>query len=260
MELCARDSFNNKTSLDNLNKKSIISKIFENFAFSLIELSIILVIIGLLVGGITGGVALVENAKVRSLMSEIRGWQQAVLVFVTRNDRLPGDLNYLNRIGLNSGQVYDANSFGAPYDGSTYAIPSEYSAPFIDLYLSGITEFQPTNTDNKYVHVSCAVSKVVPTLNSYKGMAAYFEHTSFGSLAGGRGSQLLTVFSFGDNLDRVDPEVFKKIYEKLDDGVKTTGNLVSNCSSGSASENYDYFIKNKLKCSYFYYVLDSLKS
>ena len=65
----------------------------SNKAFSLIELSIVLIIIGLLVAGITGGKSLIENAKNRALINEIRGWKQAVNAFYLLKERLPGDLN-----------------------------------------------------------------------------------------------------------------------------------------------------------------------
>ncbi len=39
-------------------------------AFTLIELSIVLIIIGLLVAGITGGAALINAAKLRSVMTD----------------------------------------------------------------------------------------------------------------------------------------------------------------------------------------------
>ena len=42
----------------------------NNKAFSLIELSIVLMISGLLVGGITGGKSLIESAKIRNVINE----------------------------------------------------------------------------------------------------------------------------------------------------------------------------------------------
>jgi len=60
-------------------------------AFSLIELSIVLIIIGLLVAGVTGGAALIKTAELRSVMSEARGYNVAVNSFYVQYDALPGD-------------------------------------------------------------------------------------------------------------------------------------------------------------------------
>ena len=54
----------------------------NNKAFSLIELSIVLMIIGLLVAGITGGKSLIESAKIKRFSSELFGWKQAVNIFI----------------------------------------------------------------------------------------------------------------------------------------------------------------------------------
>ncbi len=45
------------------------------FAFSLIELSIVLIIIGLLVAGITGGASLIESARMRNFINEVNSWR-----------------------------------------------------------------------------------------------------------------------------------------------------------------------------------------
>lgn len=58
--------------------------------FSLIELSIVLIIIGLLVAGITGGASLIKSAELRSTMSDIRNYQTAVNAYYTATGELPG--------------------------------------------------------------------------------------------------------------------------------------------------------------------------
>ena len=58
--------------------------------FSLIELSIVLIIIGLLVAGITGGASLIKSAELRSFMSEARNYQTAVNAYYTATGELPG--------------------------------------------------------------------------------------------------------------------------------------------------------------------------
>ena len=58
--------------------------------FTLIELSIVLIIIGLLVAGITGGASLIKSAELRSVMSEIRNYQTALNAYYTATGDLPG--------------------------------------------------------------------------------------------------------------------------------------------------------------------------
>ena len=59
--------------MNNTNKKG----------FSLIELSIVLIIIGLLVAGITGGASLIKSAELRAVMSDIRNYQTAINAYYT---------------------------------------------------------------------------------------------------------------------------------------------------------------------------------
>jgi prepilin-type N-terminal cleavage/methylation domain-containing protein len=59
--------------------------------FSLIELSIVLIIIGLLIAGVTGGASLIKNSELRSVITEARSWSVAVNSFYNQFDALPGD-------------------------------------------------------------------------------------------------------------------------------------------------------------------------
>jgi len=71
-------------------KKTFSSK---KSAFSLIELSIVLIIIGLLIAGITGGASLIKSSELRSIMGEARGYAVSVNSFFTQYDQYPGDAN-----------------------------------------------------------------------------------------------------------------------------------------------------------------------
>jgi prepilin-type N-terminal cleavage/methylation domain-containing protein len=62
-------------------------------AFSLVELSIVLVILGLLTGGILGGQSLIRAAELRAVSTEHSRWLAASQTFRDKYFQLPGDLN-----------------------------------------------------------------------------------------------------------------------------------------------------------------------
>jgi prepilin-type N-terminal cleavage/methylation domain-containing protein len=61
--------------------------------FTLIELSIVLVIIGLIVGGVLTGQDLIRAAEVRATISQIEKYNTAVNTFYGKYDALPGNMN-----------------------------------------------------------------------------------------------------------------------------------------------------------------------
>src|SRR3954468_10609989 len=61
--------------------------------FTLIEMSIVLVIIGLIVGGILKGQELIDSARQKNLISQIDGVKAGVTTFVDRYKALPGDFS-----------------------------------------------------------------------------------------------------------------------------------------------------------------------
>ncbi len=61
--------------------------------FTLLELSIVLVIIGLIIGGITAGSSLIRSAEIQSISKEITKYNVAVNTFRLKyNRQLPGDM------------------------------------------------------------------------------------------------------------------------------------------------------------------------
>ena len=65
----------------------------KNQAFSLVELSIVLVILGLLTGGILAGQSLIHAAQLRSVTVEYNRYYTAIRSFRDKYFALPGDMN-----------------------------------------------------------------------------------------------------------------------------------------------------------------------
>lgn len=61
--------------------------------FTLVELSIVLVIIGLLVGGIMAGQSLIRNAELATVTAEIDKFKKATVQFREQYQALPGDMS-----------------------------------------------------------------------------------------------------------------------------------------------------------------------
>jgi prepilin-type N-terminal cleavage/methylation domain-containing protein len=87
-------------------------------AFSLIELSIVLIVIGLLIAGITGGASLIKSSELRSVMGEARGYAVAVNAFYSQFNALPGDYGTQivasGVVGNNNSQIEHSSTGTAP--------------------------------------------------------------------------------------------------------------------------------------------------
>jgi prepilin-type N-terminal cleavage/methylation domain-containing protein len=61
--------------------------------FTLVEIAIVLVIIGLILGGILKGQELIDSARVRSISTDLNGMRTAWFAFQDRYNALPGDFS-----------------------------------------------------------------------------------------------------------------------------------------------------------------------
>lgn len=67
------------------------STINAQSGFTLVEIAIVLVIIGLLLGGVLKGTELIENSKVKRAVGELQGVATAYHSYIDRYGRMPGD-------------------------------------------------------------------------------------------------------------------------------------------------------------------------
>lgn len=66
--------------------------IVKQKGFTLIEISIVLTIIGLIVGGIFIGQSLIRNAELQSVISDVKRYENAIQLFKEKYKYLPGDM------------------------------------------------------------------------------------------------------------------------------------------------------------------------
>jgi len=85
--------------------------------FTLIELSIVLIIIGLIVAGITGGQSLVKSAELNSIVTQINNVKTAVSSYELQYNYLPGD-------HINAYSYFDTDGSGSDICGADSAAAS----------------------------------------------------------------------------------------------------------------------------------------
>jgi prepilin-type N-terminal cleavage/methylation domain-containing protein len=95
---------------DSYSKAYFCASETKNRAFSLVELSIVLVILGLLVGGVIAGKHLIKAAQIRSEMNHIEQYRLGLLAFQDKYMALPGDLT--NATSYWAGQTTDGDGDG----------------------------------------------------------------------------------------------------------------------------------------------------
>ena len=64
----------------------------KNRGFTLVELAIVMMIIGLLIAGVLKGQEMVQNARVTNTIKQINGYQAAFVGFQDKYSALPGDM------------------------------------------------------------------------------------------------------------------------------------------------------------------------
>ncbi len=89
--------------------------------FTLIELAIVLVIIGLIIGAVLKGADLIDNAKAKKFITKARGWEVSQWTYLDRKGGFAGDDNKNGKIGGATGNPaadFVAASFtNPPYEG-----------------------------------------------------------------------------------------------------------------------------------------------
>ena len=93
--------------------EDIFMKSRQQSGFTLVEIAVVLVLVGLLLGGILKGQQLISSARVRNMADQNAGIQAAYYGFIDRYRQVPGDMPAALACSAISAEV-DANCGGAP--------------------------------------------------------------------------------------------------------------------------------------------------
>lgn len=220
--------------------------------FSLIELSMVLIIISLLIYGVLGAQSLIENAKIRGLANEFSQLRQQIHSFYALKGRMPGDLNndgLFGQSGCGSSivvETYTSNDFPAPYDGSddAYGIPTAITAPFVELYLEKISSFKPkkvsyglTQWRDTARDGGLPISKII---RNYVYMPVYRNDACTSAITQ-KNDELHYLHNFRDGIyfdfqywingKYMRAKIAEKVDKKLDDGKYNAGIIRGHCQA-----------------------------
>ncbi|MEM7406779.1 MAG: prepilin-type N-terminal cleavage/methylation domain-containing protein [Pseudomonadota bacterium] len=125
--------------------------------FTLVEIAIVLVIIGLLLGGIIQGQQLINSARVKNLHETASGVQAAYFGFIDRYRQIPGDMDESvadNAIGVeiagggNANGRLDNPTGTSAYSENNAAWEHLSKAGFIQGNYDGTADTEPTFSNN----------------------------------------------------------------------------------------------------------------
>lgn len=177
--------------------------------FTLVEIAIVLVIIGLILGGVLQGQTMIENAKFKKFAKEMDSYRAAFHTFQDMQRGLPGDLGSVSSLDA---AATAGNGNGQIAGGYCDAANEESCLVWSHLRYAKLIPGDPTLTD--------ATSR--PT-HAYGGPVSSFSTGNWGN--GVTEHKILLQSVPGDAAQRYDDE--------NDDGDPTSGNFSRYGGSGS---------------------------
>lgn len=218
--------------------------------FTLIELSIVLVIIGLLVGGILKGQELINSTQLKTQIAQVDGLRAAVNTFQDKYFGLPGDIgNTQNILPPGQGNVRDGNGnglIGVPRNSLRQNIPrganAENSQALVHLLRANLVAGIQPPANNQPSILPAKVSGAGVAFASFTiAPGNVINGMRIGGGDGYRNAGALTALDASE-LDR-----------KYDDGQPGTGDMMALGTGGSScvtaeGENGEYTNSDAVNC------------
>lgn len=142
--------------------------------FTLVELSISLVVVALMIGGVLVARTMIENAEINSVYSQITQYTVAINAFQTKYDAMPGDMANATHIWGASSQASGCNPALNPEIGVLNAATGTCNGDGNGQVSSSNTG----NSDRRLVWEHLSLAGVIP--ETYRYRIPFTETTSMG--------------------------------------------------------------------------------
>lgn len=246
--------------------------------FSLVELSIVLVILGLLVGGILAGQSLIRASELRAVSTEAARYQTAVYAFRDKYFAIPGDFRDATRFwgrlsttdcATNSGVAgtVASGTCDGGGDGNLWGTVREPFTFWQQLVLAGLIEGNYTQVTGAGGPYHAAPGTNVPRSKLNNGAWS----VNYNNIAGGGDASLFSIiqlnsFHFGADSGTdttrfpvLKPEEAWNIDTKADDGLAGRGKVIGypygNCGNGSSATDFTAGYRltdSTIRCALFF--------
>ena len=203
---------------------------------TLVEIAIVLVIIGLLLGGILKGQELINNAKVKNMISYQEALRGAWYAFIDRYEAIPGDWTRAQQfLAINQDAVINGQGNGFINENESPLVFTHLvAAGFIrcavcdDGTLGHASEGEWINRDSTAAEPNGDASRPSPEnspTNSYGGVVAIFHDVSYyhGRSSGNYQAQLMA-----HSGPRIPSNLARDVDNKIDDGYANSGDVRMN--------------------------------
>ncbi len=223
--------------------------------FTLVELAIVLMIIGLLISGILRGQELIQNARINATLRQLKSYDAASLTFIDSYAALAGDItNPGTRLPNCAGQCATAG------DGNGTI---------------GIVNFDGSSTTNEqntfWLHLNAAnLISGIDTAKSWGGNPnngyyppipiggnAYIVHFSstptafWPNGANGHYYHIGNANGAGQSTEVIPVNVIERIDRKADDGKPFTGDIMIGSGNCNIASGGDYNANNTTGCIFY---------
>lgn len=223
--------------------------------FSLVELSIVLVILGLLVGGVLSGQSLIRAAELRSVSADFSRYQTAVMTFRDKYFALPGDMANATAFWGKDAAICNSqagvvaspgtcNGDNNSVLGNAGASNPELFRTWQHLALSGLIEGNFTGVAGPMTARHAVIGQNVPRARiSQAGFSFYhaiYDNTHTQRYVNASAKNLIEFGRASDisgghetNVPAIRPEEAWNIDTKMDDGRPALGNVMTWKPGGS---------------------------